>query len=256
MPGKGTNLAITTGDFVRHPASDSSLRVRRTTELDSRSRSEQQREVLVDLLSQGSENAGLYPLSFAQQRLWFLEQLETGTALHNLSSGLRLSGALDISILQRAIDEIVARHEALRTTFTCIGAEVFQRVWPAAPITIPVVDLHRAPEHLREQEAYDWARSESRRPFDLVSGPLLRIKIIRMRDDDHILLLTMHHLVSDGRSIAIFVEELSRLYTAHVENRPCVLPSLPIQYSDYARWQRNSLHGDELERQLHYWKKD
>jgi amino acid adenylation domain-containing protein len=228
--------------------------IEEAAEINGKSSSER-RQMLAKLLRRDSENAGLHPLSFAQQRLWFLEQFEAGTAVHNLSSGLRLYGELDISVLQRAVDDIVARHETLRTTFVDTGSEVFQRVLSAAPVNIPVLDLRRAPEHQREREAYDWAYSESRRPFDLESGPLLRINVVRIRDDDHVLLITMHHLVSDGWSMAVFVQEVSGLYTAHGENRPCVLlPLLPIQYSDYARWQRGFFPRDELDRQLHYWK--
>jgi len=223
-------------------------------ELDGKSSAEQRRQMLAELLRRDSENAGLHPLSFAQQRLWFLERFDAGTAVHNLSSALRLCGELNISILQRAVDDLVARHETLRTTLVDTGRDVFQRVLPIAPTNITVLDLRSAPEHQREREAYDWACTESRRPFDLKSGPLLRTNVIRIRDDDYVLLITLHHLVSDGWSMAVFIQELSGLYTAHCENRPCVLPLLSLQYSDYARWQRGSFPREELERQLHYWK--
>ena len=215
---------------------------------------EQKRNLLVDLLDHGASGVRLCPLSLAQQRLWFLEQLEPGTAAFNISSGLRLTGDLDTQALGRSVSHIVARHEPLRTDFLTLRGEVFQRVSPAAEVKIPAVDLRALPDDAREREAYRIACEEAGRPFDLQCSPLLRVKLLRMRDEEHILLFTMHHLVSDGWSIGVFVEELIELYEADIQNRQCQLPPIRIQYADYAEWQRDSLDNQELVRQTQHWK--
>src|SRR5215472_10193822 len=161
-----------------------------------------------------TEGVCLCPLSLAQKRLWFLEQLTPGSAAHNISSGLRLDGELDVSAIRRSVDAIIARHETLRTAFVTLRHEVFQTVSPSARVEIPIVDLRAVAESRREREAYDVAYAESRRPFDLVSCPLLRLLLIRLRDTEHILQFTMHHLVTDGWSLGLFVEELIGFYEA------------------------------------------
>jgi amino acid adenylation domain-containing protein len=214
----------------------------------------QKRSLLIDLMDDGESEIRLYPLSLAQQRLWFLEQLEPGTATHNISSGLRLKGDLDTQALRRSIGSIVARHETLRTAFVTLQGEVFQKVSRTGDVEIPEVDLQSLPDNTREREAYRIACEEADRPFDLHSSPLLRLKLIRISDEEHILLFTTHHLVSDGWSVGVFVEELAELYEADVQRRQCRLPPLRIQYADYAEWQRRSLDDQELIRQIQYWK--
>jgi hypothetical protein len=215
---------------------------------------EQKRSLLVDLIDGGESEMRLCPLSLAQQRLWFLEQLEPGTAVHNISSGLRLNGDLDTQALRRSVASIVARHETLRTAFVTLCGEVFQRVSPIGDVEIPEVDLRASPENARDREAYRMACEEANRPFDLQCSPLLRLKLIRMRDGEHILLFTTHHLVSDGWSIGVFVEELTEIYEADVQSRQCQLPPVPFQYADYGEWQRKSLDDQEHMRQIQYWK--
>ncbi|MBZ5622001.1 MAG: amino acid adenylation domain-containing protein [Acidobacteriia bacterium] len=214
----------------------------------------QKRNLLGELMGHGATGVRLCPLSLAQQRLWFLEQLEPGTPAYNISSGLRLRGALDDQALRRSVARIVARHETLRTAFLTLGGEVLQRISPIADVEIPAVDLRALPDEAREREAYQAACEEASRPFDLQASPLLRLKLMRMRDEEHILLFTMHHLVSDGWSIGVFVEELIELYEADIQRRPSQLPPVRIQYADYAEWQRESLDDQELVRQSQYWK--
>jgi amino acid adenylation domain-containing protein len=215
---------------------------------------EQKRSLLIDLMDNGESEMRLYPLSLAQQRLWFLEQLEPGTATHNISSGLRLKGDLDTLALRRSVGSIIARHETLRTAFVTLQGEVFQKVSPTGDVEIPEVDLQALADNIRDREAYRIACEEANRPFDLDSSPLLRLKLIRISDEEHILLFTTHHLVSDGWSIGVFVEELAEFYEADVQRRQCRLPPLRIQYADYAEWQRKSLDDQELIRQIQYWK--
>jgi amino acid adenylation domain-containing protein len=194
------------------------------------------------------------PLSFAQQRLWFIDQLEPGSAAYNIPFPLRLRGALDVRALAGALTEIVRRHEALRTVFGEASGEPVQVIRPAAPFPLPVVDLGRLPVDAREAEARRLAAADAARPFDLARGPLLRAALLRIGDGESVLLGCMHHAVSDGWSMGIFARELSALYPAVAEGRPSPLPELPVQYADYAVWQRAWLSGETLERQLAYWR--
>ncbi len=195
------------------------------------------------------------PLSFSQQRLWFLDQYEPNSSVYNVPSAQRLRGPLDIGALEHSLGEIVGRHEALRTTFSVVEGEPVQVIAPAASISLPVSDLSHFANSEREEEARRLATAEARRPFDLSQGPLFRATLIRLDEDDHLLLLTMHHIVSDGWSMGVLHRELSVLYQAFSQGQPSPLADLPIQYADYAVWQREWLKKDELDRQLSYWKK-
>ncbi|MBV9774522.1 MAG: amino acid adenylation domain-containing protein, partial [Gemmatimonadetes bacterium] len=197
---------------------------------------------------------GPVPLSFAQQRLWFIDRLDPGTAAYNMPFPLRLRGVLDGGVLRRALSEVVRRHEALRTRFAERGDEPVQVVLPAGPVYFPVVDLSALPEERREAETRRLAREEALRPFDLERGPLLRATLLRLADTDHAALFTMHHIVSDGWSIGVLTRELSGLYDALVRGLPSPFPELPVQYADYALWQREWLTGAKLEEQLAYWR--
>ncbi|HEU0299006.1 MAG TPA: amino acid adenylation domain-containing protein, partial [Longimicrobium sp.] len=188
------------------------------------------------------------PLSFAQQRLWFLEQLEPGRSAYNVPVALRLRGALDAAVLERALEEIVRRHEVLRTTFAVEGGEPVPVIAPAATLSLEIEAAAGEDEALRR------LREEAARPFDLARGPLFRAHLFRVAGDDHLLLLAMHHAVSDGWSMAVLYGELSALYAAFRRGEPSPLAELPIQYADYALWQREHLSGGELERQLGWWK--
>ncbi|MBZ4377474.1 non-ribosomal peptide synthetase, partial [Corallococcus sp. AS-1-6] len=201
-----------------------------------------------------SAHEGPLPLSFAQQRLWLLDQLQPEDASYNLPAALQLSGHLDVEALRRAFEALVARHESLRTTFHEHQGQPTQRIQAAAAWTLPIKDLSSLPEDEREKEARKLADEEARRPFHLATGPLLRSALVRLREDSHLLLVTMHHIVSDGWSMGVLVRELISLYAAFHDGKQPSLTPLPVQYADFAVWQRNWLQGEALEAQLHYWK--
>jgi amino acid adenylation domain-containing protein len=194
------------------------------------------------------------PLSFAQQRLWFLDQLEPGNLFYNIPTVLRLRGLLDVPALTDALNAIVCRHEVLRTTFVAKSGVPRQVIAPALALDVPVTDLRAMPAGEREARALEIAREEIRRPFDLAAGPLLRARLIELADDERIAVLTIHHIVADGWSMGVFVAELAKLYEARANGEANLSP-LPVQYADYALWQRAWLEGSPLERQLDYWKK-
>ncbi|HEX8148747.1 MAG TPA: amino acid adenylation domain-containing protein [Pyrinomonadaceae bacterium] len=195
------------------------------------------------------------PQSFAQQRLWFLDQLVPGSPAYNMPTGVRLSGALDARALGAALGEVVRRHEALRTTFGTHGDLPVQLVRPNLEVGLPTLDLSALPEREREAESLRLAREEANRPFDLTKGPLLRATLVRLADEEHLLLLTTHHIISDGWSIGILVREIAELYEAFLTGAPSPLAELPIQYGDYAAWERKRFQGGALDEQLAYWKR-
>ncbi|HEV2735172.1 MAG TPA: condensation domain-containing protein, partial [Longimicrobiaceae bacterium] len=194
------------------------------------------------------------PLSFAQQRLWFIDRLEPGSTAYNVPLPLRLRGALDARTLERALGETVRRHEALRTVFGEAGGEPVQTVLPAGAPRLPAADLSGLPEDAREREALRIATDDARRPFDLRRGPLLRAGLLRLAPDDHVATITMHHVVSDGWSMGVLFREVAALYDAFSRGEPSPLPELPVQYADFAVWQREWLAGGVLERQLAWWR--
>lgn len=204
------------------------------------------------------ERGKLLPLSFAQQRLWFLDQLEPGNAVYNMFTALRIAGLLNVQALEKSFNELVCRHEVLRTTFTTSGGDPAQVIHSKLGLSLPVVDLSGLPREECEAKIRCLATEEAGRPFDLLRGPLLRGTLLRLGDrwgqSEHGLLLTMHHIVSDDWSAALFFGELAALYEAFCAGQDSPLPPLPIQYADYAVWQREWLQGEELERQLSYWK--
>ncbi|MCP4659629.1 MAG: amino acid adenylation domain-containing protein, partial [bacterium] len=196
-------------------------------------------------------------LSFAQQRLWFLDRLEPGSSLYNIPTSLLLTGRLDQAALDRSLNEIVRRHEVLRTGFATVEDEEsrpVQVIRPVLELPLPVLDLDHLSEPDRGVEARRLARSEGRRPFDLALGPVLREALVRRGPQRHHLLLTVHHIAFDGWSAGIFLHELAVLYRAFSMGRSPELPELPIQYADFAMWQRQWLRGEVLERQLAYWR--
>jgi amino acid adenylation domain-containing protein len=196
------------------------------------------------------------PLSFAQQRLWFLDQFEPGSLLYNIAAAVSIEGLIDIDVLELAIREVARRHESLRTTFSSQAGTPLQVIGEISAVELEVKDLRQSKPDDRMQQARSLAELESRKPFSLAAGPLLRAAIIRLGDDTSWLLITMHHIISDGWSIGIFVSELARLYEAFRQARPSPLAELAIQYSDFAVWQRGWLTGGALERQLEYWKEN
>jgi acyl carrier protein len=198
---------------------------------------------------------GDLPLSFGQQRLWFIQQMDPESAAYNMPMALRVSGALDADALAWTLTEITRRHEVLRTVFRVSAqGDPVQVVLAPAPFPLARADLSSAPAELREGEARRLAGVEALRPFDLARGPLLRCTLLRLAADDWVVLFTMHHVVSDGWSMGLLVREVSALYGARVSGRPSPLAPLPVQYADYAAWQRTVLRGEALERRMEYWR--
>src|ERR1041384_6273154 len=193
------------------------------------------------------------PQSFAQQRLWFLDQLVPGSPAYNMATGVWLKGELDARALGAALEQVVRRHEALRTTFGTHGDLPVQVVRPSLEVELPTIDL--SAEQDREAESLRLAREEAPRLFDRTGGPLLRARLIRLEEQEPMLLLTTHHIVSDGWSIGILVREIAELYEAFVAGAPSPLAALPIQYGDSAAWERKRFQGGALNEQLVYWKR-
>ncbi len=200
-------------------------------------------------LVRGAEEAE-YPLSFAQERLWVLDRFEPGNPAYNMPAAVRLRGGLDVSALERGLAALVDRHESLRTVFATRDGQAVQVVTEPGPLPLPVTDLTVLPAPERQGEAERIASEEALRPFDLARGPLLRSRLIRTGTDEHILLLNLHHIVSDGWSLDVLVRELAALYAAPSST----LPELPVRYVDYASWQRRWLSGNARETQLAYWR--
>jgi non-ribosomal peptide synthase protein (TIGR01720 family) len=194
------------------------------------------------------------PLSFAQQRLWFRDQLEPGSTFYNEPIAVRLEGQLNVKTLRQTLGEILRRHEVLRTTFAVIDGKAVQVIGEAEEFPLPCLDLTRLPAAERERAAQRLAAAEAQQPFDLGHGPLLRAKLLRLADEEWIVLLSMHHIVSDAWSANLLVSEVTALYDAFDAGRPSPLPELPIQYADYAVWQRERLQGESFEQQLQYWR--
>ncbi|HET7233974.1 MAG TPA: amino acid adenylation domain-containing protein, partial [Longimicrobium sp.] len=194
------------------------------------------------------------PLSFAQQRLWFIDQLDPGSSVYNISRALRLRGALDVAALERALSEIVRRHEPLRTVFAAPGGEPVQVIVPPAPPALPVEDVLGDDEAAREAELERRAREFARAPFDLAAGPLFRAGLLRVSGGEHVLMLALHHIIGDGWSVGVLFRELEALYGAFTRGEPSPLAPLPLRYADHAVRQRAEMEGEVLERQLAFWK--
>lgn len=200
------------------------------------------------------ENLDSAPLSYAQSRLWFLEQLESESGVYNTGGAVRLVGVLDVAALAASLNEIVQRHEILRTTFAIANRQPVQVIAPTLAVTLPVIDLQQLPDRERDTEVQRLAIQEAEQPFDLTKGPLLRVTLLKLDQTEHILLLTMHHIVFDGWSREVLVQELATLYENFSRGKYFPLPELPIQYADFAHWQRQRLQGEVIEQQLTYWK--
>jgi amino acid adenylation domain-containing protein/non-ribosomal peptide synthase protein (TIGR01720 family) len=204
---------------------------------------------------QPAARGGELPLSFAQQRLWFLDQLEPGSAFYNLPAVMHLNGLLNIAALEKALNEIVARHEILRTTFGNVDGRPVQRVAEALRLEVPLVKLTSLPateQAARVQQLIDEA---AQRPFNLAEGPLLRVQLLQLSGREYVLLMTMHHIISDGWSMGVLMREMGQLYIAYVNGRPSPLAKLPLQYADYAIWQQHWLRGEVLENHLDFWRR-
>ncbi|ATB48690.1 non-ribosomal peptide synthetase [Corallococcus macrosporus] len=195
------------------------------------------------------------PLSFPQRRLWFLDQFEPGTPAYNIPEFVRLTGPLHVPSLERALNEVIRRHEVLRTTFVAEDGEPRQRILPALTLSLGVLDLSYLPGARREPLCQELALQLAGTSFDLAAGPLLHARLVRMGEEDHVLLLVVHHIVSDGWSTGIFIQELTALYAAFSRDKPSPLPELPLQYADFAAWQQQWMQGDVLTAQLDYWRR-
>ncbi|MBG1265934.1 non-ribosomal peptide synthase/polyketide synthase [Nostoc sp. WHI] len=192
-------------------------------------------------------------LSFAQQRLWFLEQLQPNSALYNIPEALRLVGTLNQAALEQSLQEIIQRHEALRTNFIAVDGQARQIIQTHTDWQVSVVDLQHLPVNQQEITVQQLAQEQALQPFDLATQPLIRATLLVLNEAEHILLVCMHHIISDDWSMGVFVQELTALYNAYAQGQPTTLPLLPIQYADFALWQRQWLQGDVLQSQLDYW---
>lgn len=194
------------------------------------------------------------PLSFAQQRLWFFDQWQPGSSVYNISRAIRFRGNLNVLALQSSLQEIIRRHEILRTTFVTQDGKPSQVIKASSRWHLSLSRIQELSPSAREDEMQRIVGEETNRPFDLVRGPLLRTRLVQMDEAEHVFILVMHHIIADGWSVSVFLEELSALYAIYTQNTTSTLPELAIQYADFALWQRTWLQGDVLEKQLLYWK--
>jgi amino acid adenylation domain-containing protein len=225
---------------------------------------EQFARVIQEQISSGKQSAlpsitrvsreGELPLSFAQQRMWFFEQLASGTSAFNIASGVRLKGLLNVTTLEQTFSEIIRRHETLRTSFRGVNTQPVQLIQPPPRFKLPLVDLSLLPREKGEREAARLAQEEVLRGFDLEKGPLVRPTLLRLSPDEHIVICTMSHLIADGQSFEVVIVEMSQIYSSFSQGQPSPLPELSVQYVDYAAWQRHWLQGEELETRLAYWR--
>ena len=216
-----------------------------------------------------SRESNLFPLSFAQQRLWFLDQLQPGNSAYNISQPMRIVGSLNVAALEQSFHEVVKRHEVLRTTFTVVDGQPLQVIAPSLRFILAVVDLQELSQEQRESEVLRLASDEAQQPFNLTKGPLLRVTLLQLAAAEYALLLTMHHIIADGWAIGVLIHEIATLYEAFsvaklslpdatrslLHQRGTPLSELSIQYADFAVWQRQWLQGERLETQLAYWQR-
>ena len=216
--------------------------------------SDQALNIQEDTCEDMGEDVSVFPASFAQQRLWFIDQFAPGGVAYNMTLALQLEGVLDHSALERSINELVNRHEGLRTTFSTDGGQLMQTIHPTPVAVLPVDDMSDSFTDIGDEKVQKWIVAESQAPFDLATGPLIRGRLLRVVEQLHVLQLSLHHIISDGWSMDVLSRELGALYTAYRQGQTSPLPELPIQYADYAVWQREWLQEDALEQQLGYWK--
>ncbi|HEX2077347.1 MAG TPA: amino acid adenylation domain-containing protein, partial [Longimicrobium sp.] len=215
---------------------------------------EEKRALLRELLAAHAARPHVAPASFAQERLWFLDRLEPGSPAYNVSAAWRITGPLEVAALERALSGLARRHEALRTTFAVQQGAPVQVIAPPSDVALPVVDVVEGPAEERLEAARRMAAEEADSPFDLERGPLFRPCLLRLAGDDHVLVLTLHHAVTDGWSQGVMYRELAELYAAALRSEAAALPALPVQYADFAAWQREALRGEALEAQLAWWR--
>jgi len=197
---------------------------------------------------------GHIPLSFSQERLWFLQQLDKESVAYHVPRSIRVRGTLDVTLIERCFTEIIRRHEILRTLFPTVDGRPEQRILEPFQLKIPVIDRTRYDEEAQANKVSDFVMEEGRRPFDFDKGPLLRITLLKLKEEEHVLVLSEHHLIHDGWTQGVMLGEFIKIYTAFSQGKPSPLPELPIQYADYAVWQREYMQGQRLESHLDYWK--
>ena len=224
---------------------------RSTQQITPRSRTE---PVQANSTQAHSAQAATLPCSWAQQRLWFIDQLEGSSAAYHIATAFRLRGLLDREALHRTLHAIVQRHEALRTVFVSTEQGPRQEIHPNRELALPLFDLSHHNERERERQVKTHKTLETQTPFDLEAGPLIRARLLRLSAQEHVLLITLHHIVSDGWSMGVLTRETSDLYSSFLQGKIEPLASLPIQYADYVLWQQQTLRGETLERQLNYWR--
>ncbi|MBE9209293.1 condensation protein [Nostoc sp. LEGE 06077] len=200
-----------------------------------------------------NRESNTFPLSFAQQRLWFLDQLQPGNPAFNICQFMRLSGWLNVAALEQSFQKVVKRHEALRTTFTIVDGQPLQVISPISVFTIKLVNLQELPLDKRESEVIHLAHQETQKSFDLTKDCLLRVTLLQLSETEHILLLSIHHIAADAWSIGVLIREITTLYENFSRGYPSPLPELQIQYADFAVWQHQYLQGEKLETLLNYW---
>ena len=216
---------------------------------------EEQRALLAKLLQEKkTKQKKTAVLSFGQERLWFLHQLDSENAAYNLRTAVRLQGYLNVDVLAQSIQTVVDRHESLRTTIVAQNGRSQQQIPAQLTVSLPLVDLADTEERHLETTVQQQTDAEAQAPFNLTAGPLFRAKLLKLKEDEHILLLTMHHIISDGWSIGILIREIAMLYQAKISDQPALLPELSIQYADFSAWQREWLQGETLQTQLDYWR--
>lgn len=199
--------------------------------------------------------SGHIPLSYAQQRLWFLDQLEEGSTFYNIPAAYQIDGYVSLDVLEKVFAEIVARHESLRTYFPVVNGEPIQKISPDLSVAILTHDLTHLPEEKKQREANRLQKQEADTPFNLTELPLIRITLLRLEETKHILLITIHHIVADGWSLGVLLNEFEQLYSAFLAGEASPLKALSVQYADFSHWQKQWLSGERLSRQLDYWKK-
>jgi amino acid adenylation domain-containing protein/thioester reductase-like protein len=214
-----------------------------------------QENIIPNTIECQKRNINIFPLSFAQNRMWFLDRIEQENSAYNISTALRLTGILNVTTLKKCLEEIVRRHEILRTTFAVVEEKPVQIINNCFEFPFAIADLQSLPEVAKQKEVLMLAKEEAKKVFDLQNDKLLRISLIQLSSQENVVLFTMHHIVSDGWSLGILIKEVATLYQAFLEGKPSPLPELPIQYADFAVWQREWLTGEVLSTQLDYWHK-
>ncbi len=201
-----------------------------------------------------NRDSNLFPLSFAQRRLWFLDNYEPGSPLYNIPCGFKIEGYLEPGILEQALKVVIERHEILRTSFKAHEEEAVQVIHPSMPVAIQIEDLTLTEDLKPEEKAVKLATEDAQQPFDIYQGPLFRMKLFKIKDDEHVFYINFHHIIADGWSVNIFIQDLAAVYDALLMNKPVSLKDMPIQYVDFAAWQRSFFNGEQMQKQLSYWK--